>query len=130
MVVVDDHRNGWRYLVLPTAHQDELIEDSVLSAAAFHFAANFEAHFLEPIAVYQSAIRKLRLRQDMTCYDMIEQQRILLSLLVLLVAAVVSGSPDFRTVYGLLEGGLQAMGGEERMSHGELGKFIIWQIRK
>lgn len=130
MVAIDDHRNGWRYLVLPIAQEDDLVNDAVLSAAAFHFTMNISAQFLEPVAVYQSAIRKLRLRQDMTCYNVLEQQKILLSLLVLLVAAVVGGSSDFRTIFGLLEGGLYALGGEERLSHGALGRFVVWQIRK
>ncbi|KEF51703.1 uncharacterized protein A1O9_12338 [Exophiala aquamarina CBS 119918] len=130
MVAIDDRRNGWRYLVLPIAQEDELVNDAVLSAAAFHFSVNVNAQFLDPGAVYQSAIRKLRLRQDMTCYNVVEQQKILLSLLVLLVAAVVSGSSDFRTIFGLLEGALYALGGEDRISHGELGRFVVWQIRK
>lgn len=130
MVSIDDQRNGWRYLVLPIAQDDDLVNDAVLSAAAFHFAANINAHFFEPVAVYQNAIQKLRLRQDVTCYNVLEQQKILLSLLVLLVAAVVGGSSDFRTIFGLLEGGLYALGGEEHMSHGELGRFVVWQIRK
>lgn len=130
MVAVDDQGNGWRYFVLPIAEEDELVDYSVLSAAAFHFAANVNAGFLEPMAIYQRAIRKLRVRQDMMRYNLLEQQTILLSLLVLLVTAVVSGSSDFRTIFGLLEGGLYALGGEERMSHGELGRFLVWQIRK
>ena len=130
MVTVDDHRNGWRYLILPMAQQDELVENAVLSAAAFHFAANVDGQLLEPIAVYQSAIRKLRLRQDLTYIDMQGRQAILLSLLVLLVAAVISGSSDFRTIFALLEGALHALGGEEAMSRGELGRFVVLQIRK
>lgn len=130
MVAIDDHRNGWRHLVLPIAQEDDLVDESVLSAAAFHFSANVSGQSLHPMAFYQRAIRKLRSRQDMTLYDTPGQQRILLSLLILLVAAIVSGSSDFRTIFGLLEGALYALGGEERISDGELGKFVVRQIRK
>ena len=107
-----------------------MVEDTVLSAAAFHFATNVNDQFLKPTAVYQRAIRNLRLRQDLTSYGMVGKQTILLSLLLLLVAAVVSGSSDFRTIFGLLEACLQALGGEESISQGELGTFVIWQIHK
>ncbi|KAK5046149.1 hypothetical protein LTR84_008606 [Exophiala bonariae] len=130
MVGIDDHRNGWRYLVLPIAQADDLVDESVLSAAAFHFAANVSGKNLHPIAFYHQAIRKLRSRQDMTMYDTVGQQRILVSLLVLLVAAIVSGSSDFRTIFGLVEGAIFALGGEERVAVGELGKFIVRQVRK
>lgn len=130
MVGIDDNRNGWRYLVLPIAQEDDLVDESVLSAAAFHFAANVSGENLRPMVFYQRAIRKLRARQNMTLYDTVGQQRILLSLLVLLVAAIVSGSSDFRTIFGLLEGALFALGGEERVAHGELGTFVVRQIRK
>lgn len=130
LVLVDDHRNGWRFLVLPIAQQDQLVEDTVLSAAAFHFATNVDDRFLRPNAIYQRAIRNLRTRQDLTSYDMVKNQSILLSLLVLLVAAVVSGSSDFRTIFSLLEACVHALGGEDSISHGELGTFIVWQIHQ
>jgi hypothetical protein len=130
MVLVDDHQNGWRNLVLPLARQDALVEDTVLSVAAFHFSMNVDDRFLNPTLVYQRAIRRLRSRQDVTSYDIVRKQSVLLSLLVLLVAAVVSGSSDFRTIFGLLEACLQALGGEESISHGELGTFLVWQIHK
>lgn len=130
MVLVDDHRNAWRHLVLPIAQQDELVEATVLSAAAFHFATNVDDRFLKPNAMYQRAIRNLRSRQDLMSYDMVANQSVLLSILVLLVAAVVSGSSDFRTIFGLLEACVHALGGEDCISHGELGTFIVWQIHK
>jgi hypothetical protein len=98
--------------------------------AAFHFSMNVDDRFLNPTLVYQRAIRRLRSRQDVTSYDIVRKQSVLLSLLVLLVAAVVSGSSDFRTIFGLLEACLQALGGEESISHGELGTFLVWQIHK
>lgn len=130
MVAVDDHRNKWRYLVVPIAQQDELVEDTVLSTAAFHFAMNVSDQALEPIAIYHKAIRNLRKRQDLSSQDIFGQQSILLSLLVLLVSAVVSGSSDFRTIFGLIETCLHSLNGEEGILHGELGTFIIRQIRK
>jgi hypothetical protein len=130
MVLVDDHRNRWRHLVLPLAHQDPLIEAAVLSAATFHFTTNVNSQLIRSDAVYQGAIRSLRWRQDLSSRDLIGKQSILLCLLLLLVSTIVNGSSDFRTIFKLLESCLSALGGEENISQGELGTFVVWQIRK
>ncbi|KAF5006727.1 hypothetical protein FDECE_6904 [Fusarium decemcellulare] len=130
LVPFDDGRNGWRYIVLPLAHLDDLVMDTVLSAAAFHFAGNVNNQILHPDTLYQSAIRKLRERQDLTIYDMEGQRSILLSLLVILVTAMVNGRPDFRTAFGLLEAAVNAIGGETALMADESGIFIIRQLHK
>lgn len=130
LVIFDDERNGWRYIVLPLAHQDDLVMDSVLSAAVFHFARNVNNQILNPDVVYQRAIRKLRQRQDLTSYDMERKQSLLVALLVLLTTVMVNGYPDFRTVFGLLEAGVSAAGGESIFMSNELGNFVIQQLYK
>lgn len=130
MVPVDDQRNGWRCLILPLAHTDQLIRDAVLSASAFHFTSTVSAQQFAPGAIYHRAIRRLRGRQDLEHYSVAEKQIVVLSLLVFLATVLVSGSSDYRIVLKLLEAAVSAAGGDDILRHGELGQFIVRQIQK
>ena len=130
LVTIDDHRNGWRHLVLPIALEDTLIMDAVLSAAAFHFSANINDQLLNSIALYEMAIKSLRQRQDISAYNVYEKQVVVLSLLVLLAATIVSGTSDFRLLFNLLDAAWNAAGGEEDLVQGELGTFLMRQMLK
>ncbi|OCT44675.1 hypothetical protein CLCR_05755 [Cladophialophora carrionii] len=112
LVVIDDHQNGWRYLILPIAHLDELVREAVLSASVFHFCANVAEKVFDPNIIYGNAIRRLRQRQNLEVYDTSGKQTVLLALLVLLATVIVNGSSDFPTVFNLLEAALTASGGE------------------
>lgn len=129
MVPVDDQRNGWRHLILPLAHTDQLIRDAVLSASAFHFSATVAPQFA-PAAIYHRAIRRLRARQDLPNYDLAEKQIVILALLVFLATVLVSGSSDYRIVLRLLDAAVKAAGGDDALAGGELGLFIVRQIHK
>lgn len=130
MVPVDDQRNGWRRLILPLAHTDQLIRDAVLSASAFHFSSTVSTHQFAPGAIYHRAIRRLRGRQDLEHYSVDEKQIVVLSLLVFLATVLVSGSSDYRIVLKLLEAAVSAAGGDDILKDGELGLFIVRQIHK
>ncbi|ETI21003.1 hypothetical protein G647_07346 [Cladophialophora carrionii CBS 160.54] len=130
LVVIDDHQNGWRYLILPIAHLDELVREAVLSASVFHFCANVKEKVFDPNIIYGNAIRRLRQRQNLEVYDTSGKQTVLLALLVLLATVIVNGSSDFPTVFNLLEAALTASGGEAAVEVGELGVFLVRQIRK
>lgn len=130
LVVIDDHQNGWRYLVLPIANLDTLVMDAVLSASAFHFSTNIDDRRYKPSAMYAKTIRKLKERQNLEAQDTTGKQTVLLALLVLLATVMVNGGSDFPTILKLLESALEAVGGEEAAMHGELGAFVVRQIRK
>lgn len=130
MVVIDDKNNGWRHLILPVAYTDKLVGDAVLAASAFHFSANIDEHQFRPSLYYQKVIKQLRQRQDLTAYDIAGKQAVFLTLLVLLSATMVSGGSDFRILFKLLETALDTIGGEEELCSGELGVFLVNQIRK
>lgn len=130
LVVIDDHQNGWRFLVLPIAGMDNLVMDAVLSASAFHFAANVNDQLYKPDIIYAKTIQKLQARQDLDTQDTVGKQNVLLALLVLLAVVMVNGCSDFPTVFNLLESAVQAIGGEEASMQGELGRFLVRQIRK
>lgn len=130
MVVVDDNYNGWRCLVLNVAHLDDLVMDAALSTAAFHFTSKFGSSFYNSHAIYASAIRRLREREDLARQDMLSKQAVLLALVVLLATVMVNGFSDFSAIFDLLETAVEAVGGEEKLMHGELGHFVVRQIRK
>lgn len=130
MVVIDDHRNGWRHLVLPVARLDELVRAAVLSTSASHFTTNVTDRLLDPRATYQEVLHRLRQRQHLQDQDVVGKQTIVLALLLLLTTVMVNGQPDFHSTFQLLEAALSAIGGEEELMEGELGLFLVTQIRK
>lgn len=130
LVVIDDHQNGWRFLVLPIAGSDSLVMDAVLSASAFHFAANVNDKLYKPDIIWAKTIQRLQARQNLDAQDMTGKQTVLLALLVLLANVMVTGCSDFPAIFKLLESAVQAIGGEEATMQGELGKFLVRQIRK
>lgn len=130
LVVIDDHQNGWRFLVLPIAGLDNLVMDAVLSASAFHFAANVNDQLYKPDIIYAKTIKRLQERQNLDVQDVTGKQSVLLALLVLLAVVMVNGASEFPTVFNLLESAVQAIGGEEASMQGELGQFLVRQIRK
>lgn len=129
-MVIDSQLNGWRHLVLPIAHLDDLVMDAVLSASAFHFSANVNNQLFKPNAIYANVIRRLQQRQNLELQDTTSKQTVLLALLVLLATVMVNGCSDFPTIFRLLESALNAVGGEEALIQGELGLFLVRQIRK
>lgn len=130
MVTIDDHNNGWRYFVLPLAQADTMVRDAVLAASAFHFSANMSSTQFQAGSLYQIAIAALRKRQDLDLHDVQGQHAVLLSLLVLMTSSLVHGNSDFRTIWNLIESAVLAFGGELPLSQGELGLFLVRQIRK
>lgn len=130
LVVVNDSTNGWRHLVLPIAHTDELVRQAVLSAATFHFSTNVDDVSFDAAATYTNVVTKLRARQDLQNSDHAERQNVVLALLVLLSTMMVNGSEDFPAIYNLLESALTAIGGEKQLITNELGIFLDRQIRK
>ncbi|KAK5954391.1 hypothetical protein OHC33_004113 [Knufia fluminis] len=130
VTVIDDRYNGWRQLILPVAHSDDLVMDAVLSASAFHFAVNARNNFCNPMKCYTQAIRTLQQRQDLTTFDQDGRHSIFFALLVLLVTVMINGYSDFPLILKLLESALVAIGGEDQLSIDEIGQFLKRQIRK
>jgi flagellar biosynthesis/type III secretory pathway M-ring protein FliF/YscJ len=130
MVVIDDDRNGWRHLLLPIAQQQQVVMQAVIAASAFHFSAKHGRQLVDANTAYATTIRQLREQQDLSLHDMLGKQTILLSLLVLLIVVMINGSSDFPIIMRLLESAIEAIGGEELLTHHELGLFIVRQIRK
>lgn len=129
-MAIDDHRNGWRHLVLPIAHDNELLLNAVLAATGRHLHSRTGVKFIDPRISYLQAINGLRRSQNLAVYGLREKQIVILSLLVLLAATMVNASADFRLILGLLDTAWQAAGGEAELANGELGLFLLRQYMK
>lgn len=153
MIAIDGMHNGWRHLVLPIAHTEALVLNAVLAASSFHVAAKQRAEARGPedvqtavsrrsanrsapqsdaeaVQFYYHTITELQKWQDFASYDVFTKLSVLLTVLVLLVAVMVTASDDFPRLFGLLEAALAAMGGEASLGKSELSSFILRQIHK
>jgi hypothetical protein len=141
MVVIDDSFNGWRHLILPLALSDDLVMDAIMASSAFHLAENvavFQTRQHTAIAqagrlYYARAIEGLQRRRQLTDHGAHTRQMVVVALVVLLVAAMVSGCSDFPVVFQMLQSALDAIGGEAGFAEGgtrEVVEFSLRQIRK
>lgn len=133
MVVVDDHHNGWRHLLLPIARADDLVLDAVLAASSFHSSECnvYSSALIDPHKLYSRVIRRLQKRQDLLEYGTQTKQVMVLTIIVLLVVVMINGYSDFPIIFNMLQSALDAIGGESCISDGgELGDFSLRQIHK
>jgi hypothetical protein len=150
MVAIDGPHNGWRCLVLALAQADDLVMNAVLAVSSFHLSqttsyrkgdvglmksnssswAEKQLPYPCPNQLYTTAIDGLQRRRDLRSYDRAVQQTVLLAILVLLVGVMVTGSPDFPTMFRALEFGLDAINGEVEMGSGDMADFLKRQIHK
>lgn len=153
MVAIDGVHNDWRHLLLPLAQSDELVMNAVLAASAFHFHMNQQSysgkvvgqgqqHALSllpesmnpsipnPNHLYARAIEGLRRQQGLICGDHFGRHSILLTILLLLTAAMVTGGPDFELLVRMFESAFDAMGGESGLGQGILAEFILREFDK
>ena len=153
MIAIDGRHNGWRYIVLPMAHADELVMSAVLAVSAFHRDINqnkghakycltgaadswyppresWVGTIPSPQALYDMAIEGLRQRSNLVGSSPEAKQAILVAVLVLLVAAMVTGREDYSTILGMLCSATNVFGGERQLGACELGGFLVRQVRK
>ncbi|KAF9878178.1 hypothetical protein CkaCkLH20_04216 [Colletotrichum karsti] len=146
MVAIDGSHNGWRHIILPMAHSDELVMNAVLAVSAFHrdemkkdgaesqYAVQQYHLDAEPIyspqALYDLVIDGLRQRSNLPECSNEANQATPVAVLVLLVAAMVTRIEDFSTILGMLHSATDALGGEHQLESSELGSFLVRQLRK
>ncbi|KAH7148348.1 hypothetical protein EDB81DRAFT_868700 [Dactylonectria macrodidyma] len=141
MSAFDGVHNGWRHLILPLAHRDELVMSAVLATAVAHqglgqLFKNKLQNNLDTLwqpqssRLYAHAIRGLRERQELVHGNQLSKQSILVTILVLLSAVMVTGCSDFPVIFRMLESAVNAMGGRQGLGEGELPDFIMRQVNK
>ncbi|KAM0276643.1 hypothetical protein ACHAQH_006552 [Verticillium albo-atrum] len=150
MVTVDGIDNSWRHLVLPFAHQDELVMSAVLAVSAFHtHIASLprqstsqpdsdpaaDCGTLDAFPVYlhnleSNVVAGLRRLSELDGLDTTQKQSILITILVLQVGAMVTGRSDFPSLYRMLDSAFDAVGGMSALGGGEPADFIKSQVDK
>lgn len=136
------------------AHADDLVMNAVLAVSAFHRdGMNTDGiRYLEtntnglrcfsqqqhigqepphsPQALYNLAIDGLRQRSNLAGCSYGANQAISVAVLVLLVAAMVTGREDYSTILSMLHSATNVLGGEHKLGATELGGFLVRQVRK
>lgn len=131
MVVMDDLYNGWRCLILPVACMDKMVINAVSTVSASHISNKvIDPRRVDPDTFYTQAILGLRGRTRLNSYDLCERQFVLITILVLLVSVMITGSSDFPTLFHMLQSALDAIGGESGLGDSELSLFLVRQIHK
>jgi len=135
MVVIDDSHNGWRHQILPLTWLDGLVKKAVLAVSAFHLSGKTDCHGIfkdlaNPSKLYSEAIHELQNRKNLDQYGHQTKRLIILSIIVLLVAVMVTGCSDFPILFQLLQSALEAIGGEDGLGSDELSEFALRQIHK
>ncbi|CAI6089440.1 unnamed protein product [Clonostachys chloroleuca] len=156
MLAIDGSHNGWRYIVLPLAHTDDLVMEAVLAVSAFHrdakkstdwaeyfqtsgsslqYTSQEQSLWLDSIAsspqtLYNTAIKGLRRRSNLAGSSYEAKQAILVAVLVLLVAAMVTGRDDYFMILGMLHSATDVFKGEDELWASELGRFLARQVQK
>lgn len=144
----DGPHNGWRCIILPIAHADELVMNAVLTVSAFHISLQEKqrqntdnrsftstlglpsGHRMSPESLYERTIQGLKQRRDWAESTYEAKQSIIVTILVLLTLVMVNGRNDFPILFGMLDAASNVLGGEEKLGGSELGDFLIRQVRK
>ena len=141
MVAFDGSHNGWRSIVLPIALEDELVMNAVLTVASFHFHLYYQQDISRYLSLgnyktdeasaklYGAVVHGLRQRQNLQSYDQQVQLSILLTILLLLVVSMVTGSSDFPIMFQALQSALTVIEGS-CIGQGDLAEFISRQLQK
>jgi hypothetical protein len=80
--------------------------------------------------MYQTIFSSLRLTSDMKHLSSDKKHSILMTILVLLIGAMVTGRSDFPLFYSLLGSAFDLMGGEATFDNSDIARFIKSQVTK
>ncbi|EEU38373.1 uncharacterized protein NECHADRAFT_58708, partial [Fusarium vanettenii 77-13-4] len=118
--------NGYRDLVLPQAEIDPLVRKAVVVIVEQHLSLqNGTTVSLDPTA-YSSLVRDLITRSKRCAPQ--DDESALTVLLLLHIREMISGSPNFKLVYGSLRVVVNALGQGLDAMASELRKFVEMQI--
>lgn len=146
---MDGPYNNWRHILLPFAHYDELVLQSIITVSSCHIhlvsslptseelgsgstagRITFETFPMEYHQMYQTIFSSLRLTSDMKHLSSDKKHSILMTILVLLIGAMVTGRSDFPLFYSLLGSAFDLMGGEATFDNSDIARFIKSQVTK
>ncbi|KAJ4387486.1 hypothetical protein N0V93_008078 [Gnomoniopsis smithogilvyi] len=127
MLMYDDRANGYRHQILPLAHSDPVVERAVCVAAAFHLSSTMPQLRLPAEEGRAAIIKKL----SSMSFDLSDATWA--TILVLIVAELITGHEHILTLYKILvaflEARSQAMGPTGLAGGSPLGEFLYYQSR-
>ncbi|KAK0383097.1 hypothetical protein NLU13_9011 [Sarocladium strictum] len=149
MVAVDGPYNHWRHILLPFAHYDDLVLQAIVTVSSCHIhlvncvstsqqldatpqsgRITFDAFPAEFHEMYQTIFSSLQLTSDIKLLSSDKKHSILITILVLLTGAMVTGRSDFPLLYSLLGSAFDLMGGESTFDSSDIAHFIKSQVAK
>ncbi|KAF5662540.1 acriflavine sensitivity control acr-2 [Fusarium heterosporum] len=126
IAVINMGFNGYRDLVLPRAETDPLVRKAVLLVVEQHLSLqNGTAISLDPVA-YGSLVRELILRSHQCAPQ--DDDSALTALLLLHIREMISGSDNFKLIYGSLRVVVNALAENSDNKRSDLRKFLQMQI--
>lgn len=118
--------NGYRDLVLPRAETDPLVRKAVLLVVEQHLSLqNGTAISLDP-AAYGSLVRELIMRSHQCAPQ--DDDSALTALLLLHIREMISGSDNFKLIYGSLRVVVNALTKNAGEGTSDLRRFLQMQI--
>lgn len=131
MVAVDDPSNGYRAIILPAVEWHPSVLNAVLASSTYHMALRLDSQndaLKHAHTFYTQAINGLvQLSSDNTHATHISS---ILTTLVMLVCAMITGSHDFPILFKMLESSIQASNIEGKRSTSSCGSFLELQMQK
>jgi hypothetical protein len=132
MVAIDDESNGYRAIILPTVERHPSVLKAVLASSTYHIALRLSSStgaLQHAQKFYTQAIDELmRLSSDITT-DSTQTSRILTTL-VMLVCAMITGSCDFPILFKMLVSLIEAGNTEGKSGMFFYESFLELQMRK
>ncbi|KAF4447146.1 Acriflavine sensitivity control protein acr-2 [Fusarium austroafricanum] len=126
IAVINMGFNGYRDLVLPRAETDPLVRKAVLLVVEQHLSLqNGTAISLDP-AAYGSLVRELIVRSHQCAPQ--DDDSALTALLLLHIREMISGSDNFRLIYGSLRVVVNALAATSDDRRSDLRRFLQMQI--
>ncbi|KAF4340510.1 trehalase [Fusarium beomiforme] len=126
IAVINMGFNGYRDLVLPRAETDPLVRKAVLLVVEQHLSLqNGTAISLDP-AAYGSLVRELIIRSHQCAPQ--DDDSALTALLLLHIREMISGSDNFRLIYGSLRVVVNALAKHSGDRKSDLRRFLQMQI--
>ncbi|CZR38317.1 uncharacterized protein FPRO_06492 [Fusarium proliferatum ET1] len=126
IAVINMGFNGYRDLVLPRAETDPLVRKAVLLVVEQHLSLqNGTAISLDP-AAYGSLVRELIMRSHQCAPQ--DDDSALTALLLLHIREMISGSDNFRLIYGSLRVVVNALAKNVGEGTSDLRRFLQMQI--
>lgn len=122
MVVFDDESNGYRYNILPMAHSELAVQKAVCVASAFHLSIK-QPRLRNPAEIIRAGL--IRELSEAAAVKPLSET-IWATLVLLIVADLVTGHEDVSALYDLLTAFLNARG-PLREPETPLERFLYFQ---